>query len=222
MTTSFSAEETDSVNVHARSALRVCQLFVKLCSALKISIEIPEEVHSHLSLSLQRYSNMLSSSDARYPVNADVRIWTGKSRTVSVKNLVILWGFRSGMSAQNLKDVLHNSHVVFSEEFDVKMVDRTCAVVAFWIPDFSKKFLREMDSGDNFSDKLENMISGGLKAADYETYIKVCESGSWKPELAECLDQATDEIQVSSGAKTEQEHSIICWNNDDMINLDDL
>lgn len=195
---------------------------MKLCSALKISIEIPEGGHTQLSPLLQRCSNMLSSSDATDPVNDDVRVWTSKSRTISVKNLIFLWGFRSGMSAQDLKDVLCNSHHVFSEEFDVKMVDRTCAVVAFWTPGFSKSFLRVMDSGDIFSSKLEDMISEGLQATDYETYRRVCESGTWKPDLAECLDQAADETQVLSGAKTEQEHSIICWNSDEMINLDEL
>lgn len=220
--TSFSAEETDCVNVHGHSVLRVCQLFVKLCSLLKISLEIPEGGHTQLPSFLERCSNMFCSSDARDPFNDDVRMWTGKRRTVSVSNLVFLWGFRSGMSAQDLKGVLCNSHDVFSKEFDVKMVDRTCAIVVFWTPGLSKSFLRIMDSGELLSNKLEDMISEGLQAADYETYRKVCESGLWRPTLAECLDQATDEIEVLCGAKTQQEQSVICWNNDDMINLDEL
>ncbi|XP_057780933.1 poly(A)-specific ribonuclease PARN-like isoform X2 [Salvia miltiorrhiza] len=216
-------EETGRVNVHGHCVMRECYLFIKLCSILKISLEIREGGHTQLPAALQRCSNMFFSSDARYPFDDDVRIWTGKSRTVSVSNLVFLWGFRSGMSAQDLKDVLCNSHDVFSEEFDVKMVDRTCAIVVFWTPGFSKSFLRIMDSGELFSNKLKDMISEGLQAADYETYKGVCKSGLWKPDLAECLDQATNEIKELSGAKTQQqEQSLICWNNDEMINLDEL
>ncbi|KAL1540985.1 poly(A)-specific ribonuclease [Salvia divinorum] len=215
-------EVTDCVNVHGHSVMKVCQLFVNLCSILKISLEIPEGGHTQLPALLQRSSNIFCSSDVRDPYNDDVRIWTGKSRTVSLKNLVFLWGFRKGMSTQDLKDALCNSHDVFSEEFDVKMVDRACAIVVFWTPGFSKKFLGIMDSGELFSSKLENMVFEGLKAADYETYGRVCNSAMWKPDLAECLAQATDETEVFSGAKTQQEQSVICWNNDEMINLDEL
>lgn len=222
MLNSFSAEETDRANVHGHNVLRVCQLFVKLCSILKISMEIPEGGQTQLSTFLQGHSNMFCSSDARDPVNEDIRIWTGKSRTVSVGNLVFLWGFKSGRSAQDLKDVLCNSHDVFLEDFDVKMVDRTCAIVVFWTPGFSESFIRVMDSGELFSDKLEDMISEGLKAADYETYRRVCESGLWKSDLAECLDQAMEETEILSGAKAQNEKSIISWDNDEMINLDEL
>ncbi|KAG6401318.1 hypothetical protein SASPL_138170 [Salvia splendens] len=215
-------EKTDCVDVHGHSVTKVCQLFVKLCSILKISLEIPEEGRTQLPALLQCSSNMFCSSDVRDPCNDDVRIWTSKSRTVSLRNLVFLWGFRRGMSAQDLKDVLCNSHDVFSEEFDVKMVDRTCAIVVFWTPGFSKSFLGIIDSGEVFSNKLGNMIFEGLKAADYETYRRVCKSDFWKPDLAECLAQATDETKVFSGAKMQQEKSVICWNNDEMINLDEL
>ncbi|KAH6765789.1 hypothetical protein C2S52_016772 [Perilla frutescens var. hirtella] len=215
-------EETDRGNVHGHNVLRVCQLFVKLCSALKISVEIPEGGHTQLSAFLQRYSNMFCSSDATDPVNDDVRIWTGKSRTVRVNNLVFLWGFKGGISAQDLKDALCNSHEVFSDEFDVKMVDRTCAIVVFWTPGISESFLKIMDSGELLSSKLEDMVSEGLKAADYETYRRVCESGLWKPDLTECLDRAADETDILSGDRAQQEQSIICWNSDEMINLDEL
>ncbi|KAI3461801.1 hypothetical protein Pfo_018464 [Paulownia fortunei] len=216
--------ETDKVNIHGHNVLRVCQLFVKLCSILKISLEVPGGEYSQLSPSLQRHSNIFSPclSNSRDPVGDDVRIWTGNSRTVSIDNLVFLWGFKSGISSRNLKDLLCDSHDVFSEEFDVRMMDRTCAIVVFWTPCFSERFLRIMDSGEIFSDKLKDMISEGLKAAGYETYKRVCESGLWKPDLAECLDQAMDETEFLSGAKSQQEQSVIYWNNDEMINLDDL
>ncbi|KAL8516537.1 hypothetical protein ACS0TY_014978 [Phlomoides rotata] len=217
-------QETGQVKIHGHNVLIMCQLFAKLCSILKISLEVPQGDQCHLPSSLQRYSNYFSScpSDSTDPIDDNVRIWTGNSRTVSIDNLIFLWGFQSGTSARNLKNLLCDSHDVFTEEFDVKMVDRTCAIVVFWTPGFSESFLRIIDSGGISSDKLKNMISEGLKAAGYETYKRVCESGLWKPDLAESLEQAMDETEMLSGVKPQQEQSVICWNSDDIINLDEL
>ncbi|KAL6563500.1 hypothetical protein OROGR_002459 [Orobanche gracilis] len=191
--------ETDKVDVHGHNVLRVCQLFVKLCSILKISLEVPEDYDAD-----------------------DVRIWTGNSKLIGVGKLVILWGFKSGISARDLKDLLRDSHDVFSEEFDVRLIDRTCAVVVFWTPGFSERFLRMMGSGDNLSGEMKDRILEGLRASGYKTYRRVCESGLWKSDLAECLDQAMDENGVLSGAESGQERSVIYWNDDEMINLDDF
>ncbi|KAL6555590.1 hypothetical protein OROHE_007262 [Orobanche hederae] len=216
--------ETDKVDVHGHNVLRVCQLFVKLCSILKISLEVPEGENCKLSTSLQQHSNILNprSINSRDYDADDVRIWTGNSKLIGVGKLVFLWGFKSGISARDLKDLLRNSHDVFSEEFHVRLIDRTCAVVVFWTPGFSKRFLRIMDSGDNLSGEMKDRISEGLRASGYETYKRVCESGLWKSDLAECLDQAMDENGVLSGAETRQERSVIYWNDDEMINLDDF
>ncbi|KAL0460422.1 UNVERIFIED_CONTAM: Poly(A)-specific ribonuclease PARN-like [Sesamum latifolium] len=220
----ISSQDTDNVNIHGHNVLRVCHLFVKLCSILKISPEVPEDGQSHLSASLQRHSNIFNpcSSNSRDPIEDDVRIWTGKSRTVSIDNLVFLWGFKSGISARSLKDLLCDSHDVFSEEFDVRMVDRTCAVVVFWTPGFAECFLRITDAGEIISTKLTGLISEGLKAAGYETYRRVCEPGLWKSDLADCLDQAMETEILSGAIKSQQEQPVIDWNNDEMINLNDL
>ncbi|XP_011089616.1 poly(A)-specific ribonuclease PARN-like isoform X3 [Sesamum indicum] len=220
-----SQADTDKVNIHGHNVLRVCHLFVKLCSILKISPEVPEDGQSHLSPSLPRHSNIFNpcSSNSTNPIEDDVRIWTGNSRTISINNLVFLWGFESGISARSLKDLLCDTHDVFSEEFDVRMLDRTCAVVVFWTPGFAECFLRIIDSGEIISTKLTGLISGGLKAAGYETYKRVCESGLRKSDLADCLDQAMDETEILSGTvKSQQEQPVIYWNNDEMINLNDL
>ncbi|KAL2239648.1 poly(A)-specific ribonuclease PARN-like isoform X2 [Sesamum indicum] len=221
----ISSQDTDKVNIHGHNVLRVCHLFVKLCSILKISPEVPEDGQSHLSPSLPRHSNIFNpcSSNSTNPIEDDVRIWTGNSRTISINNLVFLWGFESGISARSLKDLLCDTHDVFSEEFDVRMLDRTCAVVVFWTPGFAECFLRIIDSGEIISTKLTGLISGGLKAAGYETYKRVCESGLRKSDLADCLDQAMDETEILSGTvKSQQEQPVIYWNNDEMINLNDL
>ncbi|KAG8371668.1 hypothetical protein BUALT_Bualt13G0112200 [Buddleja alternifolia] len=216
--------QTDEVNIHGHNVLRVCQLFVKLCSILKISPEVPKDDHSQLSPSLQSHANILSpySNNPENPIDDDVRIWTGNSKMVSTENLIFLWGFESGISARMLKDVLHDSHDVFSGEFDVRMIDRTCAIVVFWNSDFSKHFLTTMDSGAISSDKLKDMISDGLRVTGYETYKRVCESGLRKRDLAECLEQALEDSEIYSGVESQKEESVICWNNDEMINLDDL
>ncbi|GFQ05977.1 poly(A)-specific ribonuclease parn-like [Phtheirospermum japonicum] len=214
--------ESDKVDIHGHNVLRVCQLFVKLCSVLKISLEVPEG--SQLSPSLQCHSNMFNpcSANSRDPEADDVRISTGNNRMVSTDNLVFVWGFKSGISARNLKDLLCDLHDVFSEEFDVRMIDRTCAVFVFWTPGYSERFLGIMESGDSFAGKLNDVISEGLRASGYETYKRVCELGFWRSDLAECLDRAMDENEICSEVKSQQEQSVIYWNNDEMINLDEL
>ncbi|KAK6122206.1 hypothetical protein DH2020_044052 [Rehmannia glutinosa] len=176
----ISNRETDKVNIHGHNVLKVCQLFVKLCSTLKISLEVLEGDYNQLSPSLQCHSNTFNpcSTNSRESDADDVRIWTGNTRTVSIENLVFLWGFKSGISARNLKDLLCDSHDVFSEEFDVRMIDRTCAIVVLWTPGFSERFLRIMDSGDILSD------------------------------LGESLDQAMDETEILLEAKSPQEQSV--------------
>ncbi|KAL0369902.1 UNVERIFIED_CONTAM: Poly(A)-specific ribonuclease PARN-like [Sesamum angustifolium] len=175
------------------------------------SQDVPEDGQSHLSSSLERHSNIFNpwSSNSRDPIEDDVRIWTGNSRTVSINNMVFLWGFESGISAQSLKDLLCDSHDVFSEEFDVRMVDRTCAVVVFWTPGFAECFLSIIDSGEIISTKLTGLISEGLKAAGYETYKRACESGLRKSDLADWLDQAVDETEILSGAFISRSNSDI-------------
>ncbi|GER54578.1 poly(A)-specific ribonuclease PARN-like protein [Striga asiatica] len=217
-------EDAGEVDIYGHIVLRVCRLFVILCSILKISLEVPEGQSRQLSHSLHRYTDKLypCSTKSTEPDAENVRISTGNSRIVSTDNIVFLWGFKGGLSARGLKDLLCDSHDVFSEHFDVRMICRTCAVVVFWTPGFSERFLRIMDSGDTFSGKFRDMISVGLRASSYEMYRKVCESGSWKSDLAECLDQAMDETENISEAKSEDKKSVIYWNEDDMINFDDL
>ncbi|CAA0842432.1 Poly(A)-specific ribonuclease PARN-like [Striga hermonthica] len=217
-------EDAGEVDVYGHIVLKVCRLFLILCSILKISLEAPEGQSRQLSHSLHRYTDMLypCSTNSTDPDADNVRISTGNSRIVTTDNIVFLWGFKGGLSARGLKDLLCDSHDVFSEHFDVRMISRTCAVVVFWTPGFSERFLRIMDSGDTFSGKFRDMISVGLRSSSYEMYRKVCESGSWKSDLAECLDQAIDETENISEAKSEDKKSVIYWNEDDTINFDDL
>ncbi|KAL3616294.1 hypothetical protein CASFOL_039684 [Castilleja foliolosa] len=122
-----------------------------VCSVMKISLEVPEG--GQLSTSLQHHSNMFkpSSTNHRDHEAGDVRISTGNSRMVSTDNLVFMWGFKRGISARNLRDLLCDLHNVFSEEFDVRVIDRTCAVFVFWTPGYSERFLGIMEPGDSFA-----------------------------------------------------------------------
>lgn len=195
-----------------------------MCSVLKINPETFEEDYSHLSSAIQCHANKFNPSSTRFgdPIDEDVRIWNKNSRRISIDNLVFLWGLEGGISAGMLKALLHDSHEVFSKEFDVQMVDKNCAVIVFWTPGFSERFLRIMDSGEIFSESLKDMISKGLAAASYKTYKSVCKLGLWEVDLADALVKALEETERLTEAKSEEDLSVINWNNDEMINLDDL
>ncbi|CAA2956412.1 poly(A)-specific ribonuclease PARN-like [Olea europaea subsp. europaea] len=216
--------EADKVQIHGRNVLQISELFAKLCSVLKINPETFEEDYNHLSSAIQCHANKFNPSSTRFgdPIDEDVRIWNKNSRRINIDNLVFLWGLEGGISAGMLKALLHDSHEVFSKEFDVQMVDKNCAVIVFWTPGFSERFLRIMDSGEIFSESLKDMISKGLAAASYKTYKSVCKLGLWEVDLADALDKALEETERLTEAKSEEDLSVINWNNDKMINLDDL
>ncbi|KAL7124587.1 hypothetical protein ABFS83_14G058900 [Erythranthe nasuta] len=212
MDISNQAEETENTNTHGHNVLRVCQLFVKLCSILKIPLEFPEgERITQLAPSLQRTSNTFSSK-VHTADDDGVGIRSGNSEKVRTDNLVFLWGLKNRKSSRNLKNLICDSYNVLSEEFDVRMLDRTCAVVVFW------------NAGvlDRFLGLVEGSGGEGLRCARYNTYRRVCESGLWKADLAECFDEALDESEALSRTEAKLEESVIYWNDDEMINLDDL
>ncbi|XP_073154443.1 poly(A)-specific ribonuclease PARN-like isoform X2 [Henckelia pumila] len=219
-------QESGNVNVQGHYVLKLCRLFVTLHSILKISPEVHEFDNSPLSPSVQHHANNFGpvSEDNGDSSAEDIRIWTHSSRRVSTDNLVFLLGFEAGATAGKVKRILHDSHDVFSKEFDIRMVDRTCAVVVFWTPGLSEQFMRIMGSGEIISGKLKDMISEGLRAVDYETYRRACKSVLWKTHLAECLDEASGGKETPlSVAKSQREHQLeICWHSDEMINLDEL
>lgn len=198
-------------------------MFAKLCSILKIAPETLKDDDSHLPSVLQGYANTFTphSTNSQDPVDEDVSIWTDNPRKVECKDLVFLWGFRGGISAKMLNKLLRDSHEVFSEEFDVRLLDRSCAVVVFWKSGSSETFLEAIDSGGKCCESLREMISEGLRAADYQIYRRACRLGLWESDLADSLDIAVAECDSNSEADFTGPLEI-CWNNDLMINLDDL
>lgn len=149
------------------------------------------------------------------PKDEDVKIWAQGVRKVSCRHLVFLWGLREGLTARLLKASLEGTHEVFCEEFDVRFVDKKCAIVVFSQPDLSETFLDAINS-DNIVGSLREMVSEGLRAAGYETYKKICSFDLWEADLAESLERAILE------ADPETAQLDINYSNDSFIYLNDL
>ncbi|XP_015086388.1 poly(A)-specific ribonuclease PARN-like [Solanum pennellii] len=214
--------EVNEVKTLGHDAVKISQLFAKLCSILKIAPRTPEAAEGHFPDAIECYTNSYNPCFTRSHGSADedVSVRTDNTRKISSKNLVFLWGFRGMTSAGKLKSLLCGSHDVF-HDFDVKMVDKSCAVVAFRNPGFAEVLFQLMDSGGICTITLKEMLADGLTAAGYDTYQKVCELGLWEADLASSMEKALGEIESFSEAQS-KELSGMCWNNDEMINLDDL
>jgi len=100
-------------------------------------------------------------------------------------------------------------------------MDRSCAVVVFWKSGSSETFLEAMDSGGESCESLREMISEGLRAADYQIYSRACRLGLWEADLADSLENAMADSDSNSKARSTDPLEI-CWNSDLMIYLDDL
>ncbi|XP_071697882.1 poly(A)-specific ribonuclease PARN-like [Rutidosis leptorrhynchoides] len=201
-------------NNHGHNVVRVGELFAKLCFILKIT---PETVLKTDGSSLKRHLNVFNlDSDNLQDSNEtdDISIWTNSPRKISINNLVFLWGFRNGTSAGNLKNLLCKSSDVLSENdvFDVRLVDKNCAVIVFWKNGLSKWFLDAIGSGDG----LMKLASEGMMAAGYESYKRVCNSDILGSDLAGSL-----EVERVLEDDTE-ESAEVYWNSELMINFDDL
>lgn len=199
-------------------ALRLSYLFMKLCSILKISSIVTESGNRQLAPQLEDFTNVFHPCSAKMQessCNDDVSVWTNNTRKANCENLVFFWGFKFGMTAGMLKSVLRESHDIFSDEFDVKFVDKSCAFVVFWEPGLSKDFLNVMN-GEEISGGLKELASDGLRATGYETYRTMCRLGLWEMNLAESLERALE------SSLSERKFSEIKMCNDNVINLDDL
>ncbi|XP_017252983.1 poly(A)-specific ribonuclease PARN-like isoform X2 [Daucus carota subsp. sativus] len=212
--------EADESKSHGYDVLRISQLFAKICSVLKIS----SETDKHSSSALKGYANIFNpySASSDNHMEEDVRLSTDHPQKISTENIVFVWGFTLGTSAKMLRNQLLTSSEVLSDEFDVRILDKSCAVIAFSKPDSSTKFLEAMESGGNNCDSLSNLISEGLRAADYETYKRVCSLGLWEVKLADSLDKALETDFDGHTEDSQKESTEVYWRNSDLINLDEL
>ncbi|KAK7373546.1 hypothetical protein VNO80_06960 [Phaseolus coccineus] len=210
--------------IHGLNALRLGYLFMKLCSILKISPNVTDSGNKHLAPELEDFTNVFHpcSPPIQDSSNAgDVGVWTNNTRKISCEHLVFLWGFNLGMTAGMLKSLLRSSHNVFSREFDVKLVDKSCAIVVFWQPGVSKQFLDIMNS-EEMSGDLKELVSNGLRVTSYETYDRICRLGLWEMDLRESLERALENSCCDKESNCGTKSSEILWYNDNVINLDDL
>ncbi|KAI7983621.1 Poly(A)-specific ribonuclease PARN-like [Camellia lanceoleosa] len=122
------SDDASESNIHGHDVLRISELFAKLCTILKIAPVTHEDENGHLPSVLEDYTNIFnpcSTSSQDHTIDEDVSVWTDNRRKVDTKDLVFLWGFRGGMSARTLKKLLHDSRDMFSEEFDVRQLDKS-------------------------------------------------------------------------------------------------
>lgn len=217
----FAANENEG-KIHGHNVVKICQLFGKLCSILKITPDAIESSDDFLASAINRYANIFYSlpGSSQEPTNEEIRGWTNDKRKVSCEDVVFLWGFRERISAGILKNMLQGSHEVFAEAFNVRMVDRSCAIVVFGKPGLSNTFKNVMNSKE-VSGPLREMVSDGLKAAGYETYQRVCSLGLWESALADALDKALASHNCLPEAAYETKQSEIYLSNE-LINLAEL
>ncbi|KAL3007418.1 hypothetical protein AAZX31_08G333100 [Glycine max] len=210
--------------IHGLTALRLSYLFMKLCSILKISPNVTESGNKHLAPELEDFTNVFHpfSTPIQDSFNGgDVGMWTNNTKKVSCEHLVFLWGFKIGITAGMLKSLLRSSHDIFSREFDVKLVDKSCAIVVFWQSGVSKRFLDILNSEEIRGD-LKELVSDGMRVTSYETYNTICRLGLWEMDLAESLERALESSCCDIESNCERKSSEIHWYNDNVINLDDL
>ncbi|XP_050366494.1 poly(A)-specific ribonuclease PARN-like isoform X2 [Argentina anserina] len=208
-------------NVHRHIIVKICYLFAKLCTILKIPKNATPSNNHLLAPALEEYANISNLSDIPQESDEDVRIWSGNMTKISCDHLVFLWGFRSGLTAGMLKSMLQKSHDVFLENFDVRIVDKSCAIVVFRQPGLSETFL-DVVSHANISGSLKEMVSEGLRATDYGTYKRVCKLGLWEADLADSLDKALEDPEYSMEADSTTNRREILWSADSMINFANL
>nr|XP_028958253.1 poly(A)-specific ribonuclease PARN-like [Malus domestica]XP_028958254.1 poly(A)-specific ribonuclease PARN-like [Malus domestica] len=146
-------------NIQRHNVVKMCYLFAKLCSILKIS------------------DNAMVSNNAML-----------------------------GM----IKSLLCKLHAVFSEEFDVRLLDKSCAIVVFWRRGLSETFLDAMSS-EEICDSLMEIASEGIRASSYETYKKVCRLGLWEADMAESLDKALEDLDYLTEVNSTTNSKEIYW-----------
>ncbi|KAM1265509.1 hypothetical protein ACFX2J_035187 [Malus domestica] len=161
----FGLSSTESEgNIHRHNVVKMCYLFAKLCFVLKISNNTMVSNNALLALAIEEFTNISNPcfDSPQESTNEDIRVWTKNLRKVSCDQLVFLWGFRSRMTAGMIKSLLCKSHAVFSEEFDVRLVDRSCAIVVFWRRGLSETFLDAMSS-EEICDSLLEIVSESIR-----------------------------------------------------------
>ncbi|CAL4998987.1 unnamed protein product [Urochloa decumbens] len=204
---------TSSITKNEQNVLRIAKLFAKLSTLLKIG-PVCQLQSGEQSAAVEEYCNifypscMVEDSD-----DVDSANETDTAETVSTDNIVFLWGFRE-KSVKELKSYLPGLHQVFSEDFEVKLLDKTCSALIFRDSDTAMQLLKEMSLE---SPSLNSFFAEGLRAAGFEVYRKACRLGLWDSDLAEALECVSSEVPAST--LSECTSSQIYWNSSLMLDL---
>lgn len=197
----------------------ISQLFAKLCTIQKSD---PSSVQSNEDFQALAYDEHANSviSWARNAGDENVKVWSKNSRRVSSDNLVLIWGLAKKMTAAMLKNVLKQAHPVFAQEFDVKFLDRSCAILVFWESGSSETFLTAVNNEEQLGGSLREMVTEGLRAAGYDTYKRACRLGFWEADLADSLEKTLESSDTEPDSDTKP--SEIDWTSELAINFDEL
>ncbi|CAL5006016.1 unnamed protein product [Urochloa decumbens] len=204
---------TNSITKNEQNVLRIAKLFAKLSTLLKIG-PVCQLQSGEQSATVEEYCNifypscMVEDSD-----DVDSANESDTAETVSTNNIVFLWGFRE-KSVKELKSYLPGLHQVFSEDFEVKLLDKTCSALIFRDSNTAMQLLKEMSLE---SPSLNSFFSEGLRAAGFEVYRKACRLGLWDSDLAEALDCVSSEVPAST--LSECTSSQIYWNSSLMLDV---
>lgn len=216
-------QDENSDKSHGHNVLRITRVFAKLGILLKIFPDCQTSL-GQCMMPVEEYANIFypTCNSLRESGDDDVDFHMGNVRKISTDDLIFIWGFHGGISAPELKSHLRQSHVVFSEDFELQLVDKTCAAVVFRKSGSAGTLLNKIGSGKTHSTALSTMISEGLKAAGYEAYKKVCRLGLWEADLADSLENALSELSTELTISSGEDASEIYWSSDSMIDLNDL
>ncbi|CAO2818970.1 unnamed protein product [Amaranthus hypochondriacus] len=212
-------DEMNEGKIYGHNVLQISHVFAKLYSITKY-----RQQKEDASLTLDNFANIFDqhSSPPLDNSDQDIRISSSSIKKLSCDDVAFLWGFRCGLSAVELKELLSKSHKAFSDEFDVQLVDKSCAVVAFWKPGIAAAFINAMASGGDCDEGLKELISEGFKATNYETYKCVCNTSNWNSNLADSLDQAVASAYRCPVDDHEKSPYEIWWDDKTVLNLDDI
>ncbi|KAG9446694.1 hypothetical protein H6P81_012822 [Aristolochia fimbriata] len=217
------AEEEEQKH-HGHNVLRITNLFAKLASILKLSTDSGTVSAHH---SLDDYSNIFypCSPGLVEPTDAD-EVIIKNIKNASTDDLLFVWGFSDKLSPGEVRRQLHGVLTALSADFELRLVDKSCAILVFWTPGLAKALLQDMQDMQDISCgavdsvSLRALISEGLKVAGYEAYKRVCNLGVQEADLSNCLDEVL--VEATNDMRTCTEASEILWSSNDVIRWSEL
>ncbi|KAJ3683300.1 hypothetical protein LUZ60_013527 [Juncus effusus] len=182
----FQAENNAEKNNQGRNVLKITSLFAKLSKLLKCNLI---EEHSNIFHPVP-HTDLDALSDQEQNVNK-----------LDPDNLIFILGTNC-ISVSDMRERLKGNHSIFSEDFDLRILDRNCAVLVFWRQGAAIELFEEM-KGNNSS--LVINLCDGVKIANFEAYKRVCKLGFWDDDLANSLENVVlSETDCSVGKSVEE------------------